>query len=61
MSDLGGDRWNFAAPSTAQSSSIPGSLLFSAISESQGKSNSSGASDLGAPRLAAPALPASSS
>eukprot|EP00972_Heterocapsa_arctica_P006614 967091-Heterocapsa_arctica.AAC.1 len=60
MSDQS-DRWNFAAPSTAQDSSIAASLLFSANSDSQGKSNASGASDLGAPRFAAPAVPISTS
>eukprot|EP00972_Heterocapsa_arctica_P055274 8156294-Heterocapsa_arctica.AAC.1 len=60
MSDQGG-RWVLGAPSTAQSSSIPSSLLFSANSDTQGQSASSGASDLGAPRFAAPAVPGSSS
>eukprot|EP00972_Heterocapsa_arctica_P101308 14931924-Heterocapsa_arctica.AAC.1 len=35
--------------------------MFSANSDTQGKSISSGASDLGVPRIAAPAVPASSS
>eukprot|EP00972_Heterocapsa_arctica_P105359 15525762-Heterocapsa_arctica.AAC.1 len=61
MSDQGGGRWALGAPSTAQGSSVPSSLMFSANSDTQGKSTSTGASDLGNPRIVAPAAPAASS
>ena len=60
MTESDGDRWNFAAPSTAElTSSQPASITY--LSASQGQSNASGDSNRGAPRLAAPAIHASSS